>query len=91
MDSNPGPSAYEANSLSVALLVDIFIEHLSVDRFLAECAIKIYLYCVPRGTTLLTLKSANVLISQAAERYRFYMTKIHNKSFYFIYHVLQVI
>ena len=66
-------SAYEANSLSVALLVDISIEHLNVDRVLPECAIKIYLYHVPRcGCSEMFchvnfinfLQSANVLISQ---------------------------
>ena len=46
-DSNPGPSAYKANSLSFALLVEISIEHLNVDRVLPECAIKIYLHSVP--------------------------------------------
>ena len=45
-DSNPVPSAYEANSLSIALLDLISIEHLKVERVLLECAIKIYLYHV---------------------------------------------
>ena len=45
-DSNPGPSAYKANSLSFALLVEISIEHLNVDRVLPECAIKINLHSV---------------------------------------------
>ena len=31
-DSNLGPSAYEANSLSYALLVEIFIEHFNVEK-----------------------------------------------------------
>ena len=34
-DSNPGPSAYEVKSLSIALIDQISIEHLNV-----ECAIK---------------------------------------------------
>ena len=40
LDSNPGPSAYEAKSLSIALLDQIFIELLNVDRILPECDIK---------------------------------------------------
>ena len=49
-DLNPGPFASEANSLSVALLVEISIEHFkNVDRVLPECAFEIYLYRVPRG------------------------------------------
>ena len=40
-DANPRPSTYEANLLSIALLVEISIEHLNVDRALPECAIKI--------------------------------------------------
>ena len=40
LDSNPGPSAYEAKSLSIALLGQIFMEHLNVDRILPECDIK---------------------------------------------------
>ena len=31
-DSNPGPSAYDAKSQSVALLDQIYIGHLNVDR-----------------------------------------------------------
>ena len=42
-DSNPGPFAYEATLLSIALLVEISTEHLNVDRVLPECDIKIYL------------------------------------------------
>ena len=34
LDSNPGSSAYKASSLSVALIVEISIEHLNVDRVL---------------------------------------------------------
>ena len=45
----PGHFAYEANALSVAVLGEISIEYLNVDRALPECAIKIYLYRVPRG------------------------------------------
>ena len=73
-DSNPGPSAHEAKLLSIALLVEISIEHLNVDSFLPESAIKIYLYCVPcvRYSKMFcrvlhfinSLQSANVLISQ---------------------------
>ena len=37
-----------------------------------------------------SLQSANVLISQTAIRYKYNMTKIHDKSFCYIYHVLQV-
>ena len=47
--SNPGPSASEAKSLSVVLLVEISIEYINVDRVLPEFAIKIYLYRVPRS------------------------------------------
>ena len=43
-DSNPGHFAYEATSLSVALLVQISTEHLNNDRVLPECDIKIDLY-----------------------------------------------
>ena len=39
-DSNPVPYAYEVNSLSIARLDLISIEHLKVDRVLPECAIK---------------------------------------------------
>ena len=77
-DSNPGPSAYEANSLSLALLVEISIEHLNVDRVLPECAIKIYMYCVAcvRCNKMFchvlhfinSLQSANVLISQTLKQ-----------------------
>ena len=49
LDSNPGPSAYEAKSQSVALLDEISIEHLKVDCVLPECAFKIYPHRVPRG------------------------------------------
>ena len=42
-DSNPVPSAYEANALTIALLRLISIEHLKVDYVLPESAIKIYL------------------------------------------------
>ena len=48
-DSNPGPSAYKAKSLSVVLLDEILIAHLNVDRVLPECAIKILLYRVSHG------------------------------------------
>ena len=43
LDSNPGHFAYEANTLSVALLGEISIEYSNFDRALPECAIKIYL------------------------------------------------
>ena len=48
-DSDSGPSAYEANSKNDVPLDQISIEHLKDDRVLPECAIKIYLYRVPRG------------------------------------------
>ena len=35
-DSNPKPSAYEANTLNFALLISI--EHLKLERLLPECA-----------------------------------------------------
>ena len=38
-NSNFGPSVNEANLLSDALLVEISINHLNVDRVLPECAI----------------------------------------------------
>ena len=38
-DWNPGPSASEANSLSVSLQVEIYIDHLNVDRVLPKFAI----------------------------------------------------
>ena len=34
LDSNPAHPAYKANALSVALLVEVSIEHLNVDRVL---------------------------------------------------------
>ena len=45
-DSNPGPSTYEANSLGVALLIEISIEHLNVDRVYLSLQSKL---SVPRG------------------------------------------
>ena len=45
-DSNPVPSAYEANALTIAQLDLISIEHLKVYRILPACAIEIYLYHV---------------------------------------------
>ena len=39
----PGPFAYKATSLSVALSVEISTEHLNVDLVLPECDRKIYL------------------------------------------------
>ena len=97
----PVPSAYKANSLSVALLEQISIEHLNVDRVLPECAIKIYMYRVPRGRCskmfsrvlhfIYSLQSANVLIHQTVKRFKYYMKKIHDESFCYIYHVVQVI
>ena len=71
-DSNPGPSAYEAKSLSVALLDQISFEHLNVYRVLPGCAFRIYLYHVPRGSCskmfcrvlyfINSLQSVNVLL-----------------------------
>ena len=99
-DSNTGPSAYEY-SLSVVLLVEISIEYLNIDHILPECAIKLYLCRVPRGRyskifcrvlhLINSLQSANVLIKQTSKRYTYYMTKIQEKSFCYIYHVVQVI
>ena len=40
----PGPFAYEATLLTVALFVEISTEHLNDDRVLPECDNKIYLY-----------------------------------------------
>ena len=100
MDSNTGPSAYEY-SLSVVLLVEISIEYLNIDHILPECAIKLYYCLVPRGRCskifcrvlhlINSLQSANVLIKQTAKQYKYYMTKIQEKSFFYIYHVVQVI
>ena len=99
-DSNTGPSAYEY-SLSVVLLVEISIEYLNIDHILPECAIKLYYCLVPRGRCskifcrvlhlINSLQSANVLIKQTSKRYKYYMTKIQEKSFCYIYHVVQVI
>ena len=92
-DSNPGPSAYEANSLNVALLVEISIEHLNVDRVLKWTCIVYHVVDVVKCFVvyyILLTRSANVLISQTAKRYKYFMTKIHEKSFCYI-HVLQVI
>ena len=71
-DSNPGPSVCEVKLLSVVLLNRIYIEHLNVDCVLPGCAIKIYLYPVPRCIYskmlcrvlhfINTLQSANVLL-----------------------------
>ena len=47
-DSTPGPSAYDAKPLNVALLDEISIEHLNINRILPESSIIIYLYSVPR-------------------------------------------
>ena len=67
-----GPSAYEWKSLSIALLDEISIEHLNIDRDLPECAINIYLYRVSHGRCskmlcrvlhfINSLLSANVLL-----------------------------
>ena len=46
LGSNPGPSAYDANALSVELLELIYIVHLKVTAFLPEGAIQINLYHV---------------------------------------------
>ena len=99
-DSNTGPSAYEY-SLSVVLLVEISIEYLNIDHILPECAIKLYYCLVPRGRCskifcrvlhlINSLQSTNVLIKQTAKQYKYYMTKIQEKSFCYIYHVVQVI
>ena len=59
-------------------------------------------YCmVPRGRCskifcrvlhlINSLQSANVLIKQTAKQYKYYMTKIQEKSFCYIYHMVQVI
>ena len=40
-DSNPGPSAYEANALSVELLELIYIEHLKVTAFYLDVLFKV--------------------------------------------------
>ena len=45
---NSGPSDYEY-SLSVALLVELSIDHLNIDRVLPEFAIKLYLCRVQRS------------------------------------------
>ena len=45
-ESIPGPSAYEAKSLSIALLDDISIVHFNVDRLLPEYAVNIYHHVV---------------------------------------------
>ena len=39
-DSNPGPSAYEDDLLSVVLLYEIYTKHLNVDRVLPACMLK---------------------------------------------------
>ena len=65
-DSNPVPSAYEANAQTIELHVHVlnlkYIEQLKVVRVLPECAIKIYLYhamekCFFEYYILLTLYS----------------------------------
>ena len=45
-DSNPILSAYEVKTLSIALLDEISIEGLNVERVLLECAIDSYMYHV---------------------------------------------
>ena len=82
------------------LLVEISIEYLNIDHILPECAIKLYYCLVPRGICskifcrvlhlINSLQSANVLIKQTAKQYKYYMTKIQEKSFCYIYHVVQV-
>ena len=48
-DSNPGLSAYETDSLRIALLVEISIKHLNFYLILSEYDIEIYLYHVQRS------------------------------------------
>ena len=100
LDSNTGPSAYEY-SLSVVLLVELSIEYLNINHILPECAIELYLCRVPLGKcskifcrvlhSINSLQSANVFIKQTAKRYKYYVTKIQEKSFCYFYHVEQVI
>ena len=65
--------------LSVALLVEKYIEDLKIDRVLSDCAIKIYLYRGPRVRCskriffgvwhfINSLQSANFLISQTLKQ-----------------------
>ena len=56
LDSNPAPSAKEANSLGIALLHLTTTEHLKFERVLPECAIKINLYHVVDVLVLLIEK-----------------------------------
>ena len=46
LDSNTGPSAYEANALSVEVFEMINIDHHKMTRFKPWFAINSYLYCV---------------------------------------------
>ena len=81
-DSNPGPSAYEANALSVELLELINSDHLKVTTFdlsvllIVTCTCGRYSKMFCRVIHLNnSLHSANVLISQTATRYKYYMIK----------------
>ena len=70
--SNPVPSAYEANELTIALLDLIFVEHLKVDLYKMLC---LELHFIN------SLQSTNVRLfsSQTAKRYKNYLTTIHEK------------
>ena len=67
--------------------------------FYLQLLLQIYLYRVLRGRCskifcsvlhfASPLQSANGLISQKAKRYKYHMTKIHNRSLCYIYHMVQ--
>ena len=89
-NSNSGPSAYEANALSVKLLELIHIDHLKVTTFYLSVLLIVVPVHVPRGRSSKmfcgvihsnnSLHSANVLISQTTKRYKYNMRKIHDKA-----------
>ena len=76
------------------LLVEIAIQYLNIVLVYDPCR-------VPRGrcSKMLCrvshlfnfLQSANVFVSQSAHRYKYYIETIHDKSFCYIQHIVQVI
>ena len=79
----------------------MFVAWLKVINRLLECAIFFFrnlpvAYCrcskiICRGSHfVISLQLANFLIDQTAKRNKYYITKVKEKLFFYIYHVLQV-